>query len=670
MEMDFYTEWLGIPGDQRPPNHYQLLGVQPFEANKEAIEKAARERAAVLKTYEIGKYSAQSQVLLTEIARARADLLNPKRKDEYDRRLRGGEKAPQIEVDSLEIFTNLVAFSMPRGNLSKEHLASLFAEAKRLKIPQPQAQTIIQPMLAQAKRQRQAEAAARAEAERKKEEDEHAVRRRATAKKCAVVALLLAVVVAVGFYGLRFIRTVEEKKKVEQVRKEEQKEKNQRDECLARAVKAQREEKWQEAAEHYEKALALGDDDEIKMKLAAMKGVLQAIHLEGNKKWADAAAAYQEAAKGMGAPDVFKEKLAFLALAREYETAYADGAAQEKAGKLNEARAAFEKAVDLAGKTRIETDAANRLAQIKAAIEKRADRLDRARHLLDIAAERKDYEVLYAVAGFYLSGGGDVETAAKSKGAADGALKGQPKPDATPEALLSACAEMLKDKRPYQALREIGRLQYYFSDSRACKDEAYQAEVMGKVGDKIPKTLREALAQCVAFGETMCPDCMGSGRLPCRECGDTGKTEKTCDVCNGRGRIRGCEACKGSALQQGPCAECKGTGTWRCRTCRGKGCKFCQENPKRDCTACKGAGTGPTRKKCPQCLGSGKVAGGTCSICKGKGKPICEACEGTGMKPCAKCQGKGKMEVQCRFCAQGRHRKCLKCGGAGQIAGQ
>ena len=33
---DPYHAWLGIPPEQQPPNHYQLLGLQVFEPDRSA----------------------------------------------------------------------------------------------------------------------------------------------------------------------------------------------------------------------------------------------------------------------------------------------------------------------------------------------------------------------------------------------------------------------------------------------------------------------------------------------------------------------------------------------------------------------------------------------------------------------------------------------------------
>ncbi len=38
---DPYLEWLGIRDEQRPPNHYRLLGVEPFENDPKVIASAA-----------------------------------------------------------------------------------------------------------------------------------------------------------------------------------------------------------------------------------------------------------------------------------------------------------------------------------------------------------------------------------------------------------------------------------------------------------------------------------------------------------------------------------------------------------------------------------------------------------------------------------------------------
>lgn len=83
-DFDPYYQWLAIPEDVRPPNHYQLLGLQMFEANALVIENAADARMRHLSSYAIGPHAAISQRLMTEISAARVCLCDEARKAAYD----------------------------------------------------------------------------------------------------------------------------------------------------------------------------------------------------------------------------------------------------------------------------------------------------------------------------------------------------------------------------------------------------------------------------------------------------------------------------------------------------------------------------------------------------------------------------------------------------------
>lgn len=85
---DAYHQWLGIPAEEQPPNHYRLLGIKTFEDDPNVIEHAADRQMAHLRTFQAGKYAAMSQSLLNEVAAAKLCLLNPQKKAEYDQRLR------------------------------------------------------------------------------------------------------------------------------------------------------------------------------------------------------------------------------------------------------------------------------------------------------------------------------------------------------------------------------------------------------------------------------------------------------------------------------------------------------------------------------------------------------------------------------------------------------
>lgn len=85
---DPYRKWLGIPPQDQPPHYYRLLGIEPFEPDGDVIAIAVDGRMALIKNFQSGKYSKQSQKLLNEIAKAKVCLLNPEKKAEYDETLR------------------------------------------------------------------------------------------------------------------------------------------------------------------------------------------------------------------------------------------------------------------------------------------------------------------------------------------------------------------------------------------------------------------------------------------------------------------------------------------------------------------------------------------------------------------------------------------------------
>lgn len=95
MMFDPYRKWLGIPEDQRPPNHYQLLGIAPDELDPEVIEAAAVRQSAFVRNFQSGKYGTEATRLLTEIAAARLCLLNAAKRAAYDAELTRQRSAPR-----------------------------------------------------------------------------------------------------------------------------------------------------------------------------------------------------------------------------------------------------------------------------------------------------------------------------------------------------------------------------------------------------------------------------------------------------------------------------------------------------------------------------------------------------------------------------------------------
>ncbi len=86
-EFDPYYRWLGIRDAERPPNHYRLLGLEPFEDHAEVIMEAADRQMQHVRRYQLGQHAELSQKLLNEIATAKLCLLDAARKQGYDRQL-------------------------------------------------------------------------------------------------------------------------------------------------------------------------------------------------------------------------------------------------------------------------------------------------------------------------------------------------------------------------------------------------------------------------------------------------------------------------------------------------------------------------------------------------------------------------------------------------------
>ncbi len=93
---DPYLKWLGIAPKDQPPNHYRLLGINLFTDDPEVIQNSADREMAHVRTFQSGRYAELSQKLLNEIAAAKVCLLDPQKKEAYDRTLKAqSETAPK-----------------------------------------------------------------------------------------------------------------------------------------------------------------------------------------------------------------------------------------------------------------------------------------------------------------------------------------------------------------------------------------------------------------------------------------------------------------------------------------------------------------------------------------------------------------------------------------------
>jgi hypothetical protein len=84
---NFYEQWLGIECDARP-DHYQLLGIEPFETDEQKIQVAFEVRRQRLQLIAPGEYAVQLRKLADEVIAAKRCLLTPAARLAYDEHLR------------------------------------------------------------------------------------------------------------------------------------------------------------------------------------------------------------------------------------------------------------------------------------------------------------------------------------------------------------------------------------------------------------------------------------------------------------------------------------------------------------------------------------------------------------------------------------------------------
>ncbi|HQU42408.1 MAG TPA: SUMF1/EgtB/PvdO family nonheme iron enzyme [Pirellulales bacterium] len=112
---DPYRKWLGVRTSERPPNHYDLLGLEWFESDEETISHAADQRIAYVRTLALGDFADLSQQILNELAAAKVCLLNAGRKAEYDLRLQASLAGPTTPAP---VSTSPAPASAPRTTVA------------------------------------------------------------------------------------------------------------------------------------------------------------------------------------------------------------------------------------------------------------------------------------------------------------------------------------------------------------------------------------------------------------------------------------------------------------------------------------------------------------------------------------------------------------------------
>ena len=81
---DPYHAWLGIEPHEQPADYYRLLGVPRLEPDAGRIARAADERMALVRSYQVGPRGKHTQKLLNELSAARVCLLTAGSRQQYD----------------------------------------------------------------------------------------------------------------------------------------------------------------------------------------------------------------------------------------------------------------------------------------------------------------------------------------------------------------------------------------------------------------------------------------------------------------------------------------------------------------------------------------------------------------------------------------------------------
>lgn len=79
-------------------NHYELLGLRPFETDAQLIESRVRETLRELRKYQVGPRAAFAERQMELVSAATACLSDPLRKRQYDDSLRVAYGFPPVSV--------------------------------------------------------------------------------------------------------------------------------------------------------------------------------------------------------------------------------------------------------------------------------------------------------------------------------------------------------------------------------------------------------------------------------------------------------------------------------------------------------------------------------------------------------------------------------------------
>jgi len=330
---DSYSEWLGVTTPKRPPNHYQLLGLKESVSDPRLIEVAARHQAEKLQQHKRGGRTEREAAdrLLLEVQRAQYVLTDPGRKAEYDRWLKETREkgAPRGLHMSLVAAEQELITKRDRA-LARQQWVQAEELARKLVVMDPKSPDHKDAL------QRIQERAAK-------------TRRSATVSSAAKGIILVGVLVGVVILGVKLIRhdrsgedsepstpasgttgdrpssaggpgegvppghpttTTGRDRSPQTQRALDEK---RRAETLTRAEEAEARADWQAAQHAYQELIDLGGaKKEVRASLQAVASAHKAEELEKAGKFEEALAAYQQAVEGLAERSEVDRRIATL----------------------------------------------------------------------------------------------------------------------------------------------------------------------------------------------------------------------------------------------------------------------------------------------------------------------------------------------------------------------
>ena len=319
---DSYAEWLGVTAPQRPPNHYQLLGLEDFEPDHQRIQEAVRRQTDKLRQYQRGSATERETAdrLLLAVQRAHYVLADPKRKAEYDRSLeetrqKGAPKGVHLSV----VAAQQELLSQRDRAAANQQWQEAEELARKLVAMDP-------------------ENAAHKEALERIRTRAARARQTRVAMKGVKNLVVIVVLVCVGILGVKLVQHQAEKQ-----------------DAVSRGEAHEATGDWPSAADAYREAAAQGDE-KAQSRLEAAEAATKAEELMAEKRYTEALAELKKARRGAGSQAALQERIQSLQRKLDHAKEQAQERAQdaEARGDWQTALQAYQELIDLGGDRTVE----------------------------------------------------------------------------------------------------------------------------------------------------------------------------------------------------------------------------------------------------------------------------------------------------------------------------